>query len=410
MNHFKYKVITSSGNIESGIIKLPYQNVMSAITHLERDGKFAIYVKKIGFFFSFIIKLSRFGLRKRLKRTEQVEMFNNLSLMLKSGVSLTTALKETTEEMNASNVASDIDDIIKAIEGGTTFSAAAAKYRYIFPRTVIYLIKIGEETGQLDTMLKNASEHLKKIQTIISDTKQALLYPAFVFSALGAGFLFWFYYVVPKIVSLFKEMDVSLPKLTLFVMGVSSFIQNYIIHILLSLAFVFILITSARKKSRGFRKILDGIFLKTPVAGGIIYASNLAYITEYLSLLINAGIDVLRSISILKETLQNEIYRDKISEIEENLKKGEGVADSFKKAKVFPPFVTRMINIGEISGTLTNQLDYIAEEYKQKLSIMVATIGKSIEPIVLVIAGIMFAIIIGGLMLPIYDLVSGISG
>ena len=135
-------------------------------------------------------------------------MFNNLSLMLKSGVSLTAALKETTEEMNASNVASDIDDMIKAIEGGTTFSAAAAKYRYIFPRTVIYLIKIGEETGQLDTMLKNASEHLKKIQTIISDTKQALLYPAFVFSALGAGFLFWFYYVVPKIVSLFKEMDV----------------------------------------------------------------------------------------------------------------------------------------------------------------------------------------------------------
>ena len=97
-------------------------------------------------------------------------------------------------------------------------------------------------------------------------------------------------------------------------------------------------------------------------------------------------------------------------EVRESLKRGESIADSFRKAGVFPPFVTRMINIGELSGTLTNQLDYIAEEYKNKLSILVATIGKSIEPLILVLAGIMFAIIIGGLMLPIYDLISRVSG
>lgn len=410
MNYFRYKLIAPTGEVFSGIVKLPYKDVMSAISHLERDGSITIFVKKLGRAFSFIFKFGAFRLRKKLSRTAQAELLSNISLMLRAGVPLTTALEETAASLDIPEVTIDLNDMITSIQGGATFSEAADRYRHIFPETVIYLIRIGEETGKLDEMLKDASEHLKRIQSIVSDTKQALLYPAFVFVTMGAGFLFWFYYVVPKILTLFKEMDASLPPLTVFVMNVSYFVQDYFLHILFGLALTVVTVTSAYKGSRQFRKIIDGLLLKLPLSGTIISASVLAFITEYFSLLIRVGIDILQSVSILKESIKNEIYREKLGEVRESLTRGEGISDSFKSAVIFPSFVTRMIGIGEMSGTLSDQLSYIAEEYRNKLSLIVATIGKVLEPIVLIIAGVMFAIIIGALLLPIYDLVGKVGG
>jgi type II secretory pathway component PulF len=406
MNYFRYKLISATGELLSGVVKLPYKDVMSAISHLERDGGITIYVKKRT---RLLGKLVSFRLRKKLSRSSQAEILSNISLMLRSGVPLTTALEETAVSSELPEVAGNFNDIIISIQGGATFSEAADKYRYIFPETVICLIRIGEETGKLSEMLKDASDHLKRIQNIVSDTKQALLYPTFVFVAMSAGFLFWFYYVVPKILTLFKEMDVSLPPITIYVMNISYFIQDYFIYILSGMVLTIFFISIARKHSRRFRKIIDALLLKIPLSGTIISASVLAFITEYFSLLINVGMDILQSVTILKESIKNEVYREKLGEVRESLRRGEGIADSFKGAVIFPVFVTRMLSIGEMSGTLSEQLAYIAEEYKNKLNIIVATIGKALEPVVLVVAGTMFAIIIGALLLPIYDLVSQLS-
>ncbi len=410
MNYYRYKVIAPTGEVLSGIVKLPYRDVVSAISYLERDGSMTIYVKKFGRAISFIFKLGSFRLRKKVSRAAQAELLSNLSMMLHSGVPLTAALEEVAESPDTPEAARDINDMIKDIQGGATFSEAADKYRYIFPETSLHLIRIGEETGKLDEMLKDASDHLRRIQTIISDTKQALLYPTFVFVAMGAGFLFWFYYVVPKILTLFKEMDVSLPAITIFVMNVSYFVQDYFLHILIGLALTVFIFATARKSSRRFRKTVDTVLLKLPLSGTILSASILAFITEYFAILINSGIDILQSMDILKAAIKNEVYREKLAEVRESLTRGEGIADSFKAAMIFPKFVTRMLGIGEMSGTLSDQLVYMAEEYRNKLSIIVATIGKTIEPLVLVIAGTMFAVIIVALLLPVYDLASQLGG
>ena len=409
MNYYKYKLIAPTGEILSGVTRLPYKDIISAISYLERDGSITIYVKKLGRFIAFIFSLSSFSLRKKMSRTAQAEFLNNVSVMLRAGIPLLTALEESAGTSDAAEVTGDINDMISNIQGGAAFSEVAEKYAYIFPETVIHLIKIGEETGRLDEMLKDASEHLKRVQTIVSDTKQALLYPSFVLVAMGSGLLFWLYYVVPQILVLFKEMEVALPPITVFVMTISDFVQAYFFHILIGTASTILMIATARRSSRRFKKILDAIVLKIPLAGTIVHASTLAFIAEYFSILINAGIDMMRSVTILKDSIKNEIYREKLGEVIESLSTGTGISDSFKGAVIFPSFVTRMISIGETSGTLTDQLFYIAEEYRKRLSIIVSTISKSLEPIVLVVAGAMFAVIIGALLLPIYDLVSQVS-
>ncbi|HDH87909.1 MAG TPA: type II secretion system F family protein [Desulfobacteraceae bacterium] len=410
MSYFRYKLMEPTGRISSGVINLPYKDVLSAVTHLERGENTSIYVKKLGVVASFLFRLVSMRLRRRVSRSFQAEFLSNISMMLRSGMTLTTALEEGASTSERPDFESDITDMITDIQGGAAFSEAADKYRYIFPKTVIYLIRMGEETGRLDEMLQDASDHLKRIQNIISDTKQALLYPSFVFIAMGGGVIFWFYYVVPKILSLFKEMDVTLPSLTIFLLRISEFIQNHFLSIVLGLALAVFIVVTAYKGNRKVKRTTDALLLKLPLSSTIISASTMAFITEYFSLLMKAGIDILQSMTILKESIKNEIYREKLGEVRDGLARGEGIADSFRDVLIFPLFVIRMINVGELSGTLPEQLAHIAEDYRNKLSVLVATIGKMIEPIVLVVAGAMFAIIIAGLFLPIYDLVSRVGG
>ncbi len=410
MNYFRYKIIEPNGVISSGIVKLPYEEADSALAHLERQGATALFVKKVGPVGRLLLALASFRLKKKIDRPFQSEFLANISLMLSSGVTLTAALEEIAESSERPDFRADIKDIIMMIQGGATFSEAAEHYPHIFPETVLHLIKIGEETGKLDRTLMDASEHLKRIQNIISDTKQALMYPCFVFLAMGGGLIFWFYYVVPKIVSLFEEMDVSLPQITIMLIRISDFVQSYIVEIMLIVALFVLLIFSAYRKSRKMKQATDNLILRVPVLKSIANASNLAFVTEYLSLLLNVGIDIMQSMNILKESISNEVYRQKLAEVKAAIGRGEGISGAFKRARIFPPFVVRMINVGEQSGSLPEQLSRIAEDYRRKLAMLVSTIGKLIEPAVLVVAGVIFAIIVGGLFLPIYDLIGKISG
>jgi len=410
MSYFRYKLLAPTGEVSAGIANLPYKDVFSAISHFERDGNMTIYVRKLGQVTRFFVKLGAILKHKKFPRSAQAELLNNMSLMLRSGVPLVTALEETAGSSESPNIEKDIKVIITKIQGGASLSEAADLYRHIFPRVIVYLMRIGEETGKLDKLLKDGAAHLTRMQKIISDTKQALLYPGIVFSTMGAGLIFWFVYVVPKIVALFKEMNVALPAITIFLISASEFVQTYLLGILAGTALIIFSLVVLRKNSRRFRKMIDVLLLKMPLSSSIISASVLAFITEYFSLLISAGIDIRRSVALVRDAVRNEVYRDKLAEVGTNLEKGEGISDGFKKTVIFPPFVVRMINIGEISGTLPEQLTYIADEYRTKLSILVATVGKMIEPIVLIIAGVFFAVILGGLFLPIYDLVSKVGG
>ena len=393
----------------SGIARLAYRDEISAMSYLEREDNTVIFAKKLNPLSTILFQLTTVRLRKKVTKSFQAEFLGNISLMLRSGVPLTTALEEAASSADSPKFEADIKDMIVSIQDGASFSEAAEKHRYIFPQTVIYLIRLGEETGKLDKVLMDASEHLKRVQKIIADTKQALIYPGFVFISMGAGLLFWLYYVVPKIVSLFREMDVTLPPLTVFLIAVSGFVQDHFLSIILGLAAVILSIVFAYKGSRRIRRGSDALLLKLPISRTIVSASVMAFITEYFSLLLNVGIDILRSMDILRNSIKNEVYREKLAEVTAGLTRGHGIAESFRQAVIFPGFVVRMINVGEQSGTLPEQLGHIAEDYRNRLSIIVATLGKIIEPAVLVVAGTMFAIIVGGLFLPIYDLVSQLS-
>ncbi|NOX24713.1 MAG: type II secretion system F family protein [Deltaproteobacteria bacterium] len=402
--------MSKTGKVTSGVIQLPYDNIFSVINHLERGGDTVIIAKKLNFLLAAVFVFFTYGFQgNTVDRLILAEFFNNVSVMLKAGIALLVALKDAGSGTNKGRFGAVLDAIIIDIESGATLSEAMDKHRGVFPGTVRHLITLGEETGNLDAMLLQCSKHLKRINEIISSTKQAMLYPSIVITLISGGMVFWFYYVVPKIISLFAEMDVELPPLTKAILWLSGYVQNYIFIILIT-AFIVVFITyTAIRSSVKVRKIFHHILLCLPVFKTVITASNLAFITEYFSLLLGAGVDVIRSIKILGDAVTNEVYREKMQIIGTKLANGETVAESFTIKSFFPPFVLRMIKVGEQSGSLPDQLTYIADDYRTRLNAIVDTIGKMIEPIVLIIAGGMFTIILAGLFLPIYDLVSKVS-
>jgi type IV pilus assembly protein PilC len=292
------------------------------------------------------------------------------------------------------------------IESGQTLAAAMARHPGVFPPLIINLAQIGEETGNLDKMLLNASNHLRHMQEIISSTKRALMYPIFLIALITGATVFWFWYVVPKLVELFQDMDVELPPLTRALMKIADWTQAYLgtaVIVVVAATALFIIL---RKKWFMFRYATDYMVLKTPVLKDIVNTSMIARISEYLGILIGAGIGVMRTFEIIREATPNTVYKHRLTLTENGIKAGNNISVSMRQAQALHPFAIRMINIGELSGRIEEQTAYVAKVYREKLTAMVEVLGKTLEPAMLIIMGLIFGLIIAGLLLPVYDLIS----
>ncbi len=409
MPYFRYKLIEATGRVNSGILNLPYDNETAVSAFLERDGNTVLFVKRLRGLANSLLDLMNAGTRRRIRRAELAEFLSNLSVMLRSGMPVTAAMEELADDADNPTLATVAQGMLFYLESGASLSDAARRYPAAFPNTVLYLMRIGEETGNLEATLRDASEHLRRLDRILSDTKQALLYPAFVFVTMGTAMVFWFYYVVPKIVGLFADMNVAMPAITLALLAMSEFLQQWALHLLAGTVVAVVVFVMAYRRNRRFRRHVHAAMLRMPVVRDIVETSTLAFISEYMRLLLNSGVDTFRTMEVLEDSIANEVYKEKVGVIRGNLTQGVGVSDAFRAARIFPGFVVRMIGVGEHSGTLPDQLAYVAEEYQRRLSVIVSTIGKVIEPLVLIIAGVMFAVIIIGLFLPIYDLIAQVA-
>lgn len=409
MNYYYYKLIEQTGNISQGMIKLPYETELSALTYLERQGNTVIMIKRLADVLAKPLLFFSTLSQRKVSRTELAEILANLSVMLKSGIPVLEGLTEIAQALPNSRLRDAIEGVIFHLKSGSSVTEAVSHYPRIFTPMVAQLIRIGEETGALDRTLQDAAEHLQRVQTIISDTKQALIYPLFIMSAMGFAMLFWFYFVVPTIVDLFREMNITLPPITLAILNVSLFLQQTLFFMALFFLLGAVALVSLIKKHYGARKFMHRLLSQLPIIGRIRAASNLAFITEYFNLLLATGIDIFRALAIIKDAVQDEVYKDKMHGLSESISNGMSVTEAFRQANFFPSFIVRMIAVGEQTGSLSAQLQLIAQEYRQRLATTVKNIGKLLEPLIIIFAGSLFAIIVAGLFLPIYDLIDALA-
>jgi type II secretory pathway component PulF len=403
MPYFSYRAIDPTGTIIKGVVEdvdidLAYNGITS-------EGLHVIKIKKSS---GYLASVSRRLLARRIKRKNIIEFANNLSVMLKAGMPILTALSDIADTTENRYFKQKLNSIRRKVELGLQFSAAVAEHRDIFPDIFARLVIIGEETGRLDRSLSDVAVHLQRMEDLSASIKRALIYPIFAIITSTVALLFWLMYVLPKVIAVFMDIGTVLPLPTRILIFISKFTRSYWYLILLSPVALFIMIKLLRK-SKKTRYYIDLGKIKFPVIKHIIYNKLLALFSEQLRILTVAGVNINRSLKILSDIIGNDVFKIAIEESLESIAAGSRISDALRKHKVFPYIVTRMIYIGETSGTLDEQITYLSEYYLKRLDDVSQKLGKMIEPIVIGFIGLIFAFIIVGLLFPIYDLISKIG-
>ncbi|HEU0264872.1 MAG TPA: type II secretion system F family protein, partial [Geobacterales bacterium] len=301
-----------------------------------------------------------------------------------------------------------IDKVRRDIALGSTFADAIGSHPHVFPTMYIRLVSIGEESGNLDGSLNDVADHLQRVEDLTSAIKNAMIYPIFALVTTMGAMIFWLVYVLPGILTMFKEMKIPIPPVTRFLMWASSFTLTWW-PLLVTLPIVtFIGLKAARRWPRAAWRI-DLVKLKLPIVQLILINKILALFAEQMRVLLRSGLTIDRSFNLAAEVIDNRVYHEAILQVREEVVTGSAISESLQRQKLFTPMFLRMVHIGETSGSLDDQFAFLAEYYVKRLDEVSQRLGKIIEPVIIIFVGIIFAVIIVGLLLPVYDMISTVG-
>jgi len=403
MPYYKYKAVNNDGVVVRGTIEaldLEAAEQSSVMTPLH-----ILNIKETSG--SLTVFLNRFRARQ-VQREALVEFANNLAVMLRAGIPIVVALNDLADSAEDPYLKVVISRVRSDISMGSSFAAAVAIHPQIFPAMFIRLVSVGEETGNLDGSLQEAAEHIQRVADLSSALKQAMIYPLFAFVTTLGSLIFWLVYVLPKIISLFKEMGVKIPAIPRFLILMSAVTRQYWLLLVILPFLLFFCIRLVRRSERG-EYLLDQAMLKLPVLQLILVNKSLGIFTEQMRILIKSGLTIDRCFDLAGGVVGNRVYKDAIGRVKQEVLAGATISEAMAIQQVFPPMLLRMVHVGEMSGTLDEQFAFLAAYYVKRLNEVSQRLGKMLEPIMIIFLGIMFAVIILGLLLPIYDLISHIG-
>ncbi|MBI2353983.1 MAG: type II secretion system F family protein [Deltaproteobacteria bacterium] len=400
MSFYVYSAIDAAGQVIKGTLES--ESAETASRDVSAKGLYIVSIRETT---DYMARFRKYFQSFRVSRTEVIEFAQNLAVMLKAGMPILTCLEDIISSTDNKAFRSALQDIKQQVERGSTVSAALEAQGALFPDIMRRLVTVGEQTGRFDESLQEAAEHLLRMQNLASAIKKALMYPAFAITTTLSALVFWLAFVLPKLTVTMKSMGVKLPPLTIFLITVSKLFQAHWKLFLLSLLLLPLGGYLMGKHPRA-RYLRDLALIRMPIFKLIVYNKLVAVFAEQFRILVVAGMTIDRIFDLIIPSLGNEYFSVQLNKVKENILFGNLISESLKERNIFPTLVIRMISIGETSGTLDNQLEFLAKHYTKKLDDATDTLGKVIEPLVMIVIGGLFAVIIMGLMLPIYDLVS----
>ncbi len=400
MPYYRYKAVNASGESVAGLIESASPEDVEGF--ISNAGFYPLKIKETNPRVASLLKTLS---ARKIKRKDLIEFANNLSVMLKAGIPLLSCLEDLSVHNENRYFREKIQILYNMIQMGSTFSDALSLHRDVFPDIFIRLVAVGEETGRLDMSLKNIAEHLERMESLASAIKRALIYPVFAIVTTFGAMLFWLIYVLPKIISLFREMEISLPLMTRILMKMSDFSVNYW-YIIIGLPVVIFLLWKWSRRYKRIRYKQDSIKLKAPIIRLIVQNKLLGLFSEQMRILLMAGLTIDRILDLLADVIDNEVMKDAIHRARDDIMAGESIADALRKHPVFPMLLIRMVHVGEQTGNLDDQFNFLSVHFLERLDDVTQKIGRMLEPIIIVFIGLFFVLILLGLLFPVYDLIS----
>ena len=339
----------------------------------------------------------------KIKDKELYLFSKQLANLLKSGVTLLKALEVLSEQTKSVYFAKVLVDISIGVKSGRSFSACLSDYPAIFMPLFVAMVRAGEEMGKLRQMLNSVADFLKAQEEFSSKVRSACVYPAFMMIMGVATIIFILTFVMPKMAVIFKDAGQVLPWPTRVVMGISHSFQAYGMVIMVLVAIGFLAFNRWRVTARG--SIVVGQFLlNLPLVRGFVLKVDLARFTRTMSLLLESGLTIIRSIEMAIPTMYNPQLKVDLMVSLQSLTAGENLGQCLSKSKLIPPMMVQLIMVGEESGSLQESLKDIAESYEADISEITKLITTVLEPAMILLVGGVVGFIVFAMLLPIFSM------
>ena len=417
MKTFKYQAKNFGGKTVNGTITAANQN--DVIGELRRRNLIVLKVRPVGekkgaTSSGGVVKETGFftlkrGGRASVKSEELVVFTRQLSTMISAGIPLLESLEILNEQATNPGFAFCLDAVIEGIRGGSDLSASMERFPRVFSHIFVSMIKAGEVSGQLDEILIRLAEYQEASAKLKRDIRSAMTYPVVSLVLVLGITSFLMIGIVPKFQDVFSSLDIELPGLTKLVLGISLGAQKYALQILAAAAGVVVLITAWKRTEKGQYQ-WDWLMLRMPIFGQLFQKVALSRFSRTFSTLIRSGVPILGALEIVSNTSGNKVISSAIDAARENVRQGDTLSEPLAANPIFPPMVTKMIGIGEKSGSLEILLEKISIFYDDQVSASVKALTSMIEPLMIGVMGFLVGGIVLAVFLPIFKLQEKLAG
>jgi type IV pilus assembly protein PilC len=345
----------------------------------------------------------------RISDLDILNLTKHLSVMLKAGITIKESLETLSTQDQSYKLSQMITKMAKDIGDGTPFARALGKYPKVFDHFYVNVVKIGEESGNLEKNLEYLAEKLRKEYNLNKKIKEALFYPTLIISAafiIGMGISL---FVLPKMTDLFKSLDVQLPWTTRALMAFADIMRKYNILIVVGLVGFFalfrILINLNAIKPYWHRFIMS-----LPVIGQFTIAAETGSFCRNLGIMLGSGVSITRALEISTLTIDNRVFRSYSKMLEKSVADGKSMGSQLfnKKFALIPAMTAKMIDVGEQSGNLSDMLVYLGDYYENETDSLAKNFSVALEPILLILIAVVVAIIALAIITPIYQITGAV--
>jgi len=400
---FSYKTVSQNGREAAGYVdaesysdaeKLLWQADLT-ITHLKEIKRPLSLQEAVP---------TLFGIRRK----DIIYFSGDLATLLASGISILASLKMLMNQTRKLAMQKVISTIVKDLETGSSFFEACSAHPKVFPQFYLRLIKVAEEAGNLELILRQLTGYMEKEETVKDKVRSALAYPVFVIIVALVAVTLMLTLVMPAMQKLFKEFGGQLPLTTRVLIALSGFIRGHALEMLIAVFLLVVFLMFYLKRPSGAR-IKDRVLLKVPLIKDIILKSNLSRMARTSAILLRSGVPLIETLELSTETQGNVVLKDALSAVKTEVLKGASISGAMTPFKVFPNLFFQMIAIGEESGRLEGNLESVAETYERESDRTVTKLLGMLEPAMVVAVGGFVAFIAISVVSPLYKLLQEIK-
>jgi type IV pilus assembly protein PilC len=389
----------SGGEMQTGEIDVPTRDAVLAQLHRQKLIPVSVREKPKQLSLSFGTGVSM---------RDVVIFTRQFATMINAGLPLVQSLDILAEQTENQALRKTIADVLYDVESGHTLADAMAKHPKVFTELYTNMVAAGEAGGILDTILLRLATFLEKNDALVRKIKGAMIYPGVIFSVAAICVVVLLVFVIPTFQGMFASAGIPLPLPTQIVIGMSAFLQAFWWACGVAIIGFIFGIRQFYKTAQG-ELLLDKFLLAMPILGDLQRKAAVARFTRTLGTLVASGVSILEGLEITAKTAGNRVIHDAVMGSRASIAGGETISGPLKESGVFPPMVVQMINVGEQTGGLDEMLSKIADFYDDEVDTAVEALLAALEPIMIVVLGVIVGGMIVSMYLPIFDMINAVS-